>query len=90
MSSWTHDLGRVVVLGRSLIEHVDTPEGVVAEVGGMTSMRKGGGLASITVRVCSGRQRVHTFATGLHDPLGMLVRKMACRGHAAAGTHRVG
>ena len=43
-----------------LIEHVDTPEGVVAEVGGIDvrCAREGVGLLPSRCSVCSGRQRV--------------------------------
>ena len=60
-----------------LIERIDTPEGVVAEVGGIDVD------AQERVWACFHHGEVcvlednawRTFATGLHDPLGMLVRE---------------
>ena len=59
-----------------LIERIDTPEGVAVEVGGIDVDAQGRVWVSPTTgSVCSGRQTGATFATGLHDPLGMLVRE---------------
>ena len=60
-----------------LIERIDTPEGVVAEVGGIDVDAQGRVWACFHHgEVCVLEDNTwRTFATGLHDPLGMLVRE---------------
>ncbi|MEL7066151.1 MAG: hypothetical protein AAGK24_01840, partial [Planctomycetota bacterium] len=60
-----------------LIERIDTPEGVVAEVGGIDADAQGRVWACFHHgEVCVLEDNAwRTFATGLHDPLGLLVRE---------------
>jgi hypothetical protein len=61
-----------------LIERIDTPEGVVAEVGGIDVDTQGRVWACFHHgEVCVLEDNAwRTIATGLHDPLGLLVRRL--------------